>query len=563
MSDSNMEKCKTSDSDTDLQQTQFTQNTNNSNNSNKSNNSNNSKKKPTFEKRQSLSQIKNQSFEDFKNGFLKDIDLISVNYNCYLCGKNQTTYVFHERRYNLARTCHHNIDASFGAKCGIEEKAAEDNTNSNNNSNNNSNSNSNNSNSNSNCNKCTCNNNSSNSNSKKKKQSKKEIVREYTNWDMEYEYTSKFENKKYGSIYMMWNQMNLQCAKITGPAAKKTLDVLDKRKKVEKNIISFKKFYFEKVVKKVEKANEMVLAATTRRIDLLSKTIRYWLKIQRLFAYKDNPLWNQDRYGDCYGCGMNYFLATQYEKTYISPYARQVLHLVDDFIKGTTNFFVCGRCIMQCIGSGGHEYGILQTVSLGYSKDWKDVEYPDKSVFIMGHLNHVHFPLHIAWFDLLDNKWKYGKILELVSPQAYTIRVKIINDNNREAIIPFATMNECEYFLFQRPSSDHSPLYKPGNKDKEILFSPDNTVLNVTHPQITTRYCSKDRMYDNGRETMKFNWVVPLIHQGHRCESFFFQVMHFKDVFMYLRTQNLLSPPEYVFRPYDNANNSNSKNQFS
>ena len=77
---SNMEKIKTCDEDTELQQTQFTQNTNNS------------PQKPSCEKRQSLSQIKNQSFEEFKNGFLKDCELISVNYNCYLCGKHQTTY---------------------------------------------------------------------------------------------------------------------------------------------------------------------------------------------------------------------------------------------------------------------------------------------------------------------------------------------------------------------------------------------------------------------------------------------------------------------------------------
>lgn len=451
--------------------------------------------KPIMVKPQSPQKKKNQSFEIFKNGFLKSVKPIELSYQCYACGLKQTTLVFQKRRFHLARLCKHNIDLDIAQSCDGKEKDRADD----------------------------------------------EIIREYTNWDMEFEMTSPYEIDQYSLLWSKWMEWNVQAAKTGGPRFKWLKDQIEHRMKIENAIVAFKKVFIKDVLKKTNNVNTRMLEGTLRRCRAYLKMIDYWLKIHRLFNYKDNPLWNMDSTGNCYACGMDCYLATQYEKAYIAPYARQVLHLVDDYVK-SGNFFVCGKCIMECWGYASQKYRQLQITSLLYAADWNTIDHTEKTLFILGHLNHKHFPMHIGWYDMNDEVWKYGPITEVTKARQHVLQVSVHNyNNNKKIILPFGSMDECEYFIFQRPSSKRSPLYKLSNpKWDEMFYSQKNTVLNITHPQLLTRYAVKKQMYRPGRDTMRNDWALPIVHQGENCETWFLNVMHFKDIFLFLRNNDLL-----------------------
>ena len=442
-------------------------------------------------KEQQKQEARQKSYEEFKNGFLRNVKPVQIAYPCNLCGKPQNTWAFRKRRFKLIRTCHHNIDASYGEKCQPSKQEEKQNI----------------------------------------------IGRKYVNWDIEYEMTSDYEVSKYESMFHLWNEWDVRAYKTSSARFNWIKQQLTQRKKLEKAIIAFKIIWLRKFCK-IENVNEKMLQGGLRRITFYEKCIDYWLKIHRHCNYKDNPLADSDHFGKCYACGMNFFLATQYEKAYVTPYARQVMHLVEDFINGS-KFFVCGRCIIKCIGSAGDIYGELQRTSLMYDKEWKKLQQADKAIFMFGHLDHKQFPIHIAWYDIFEEMWQYGKILELVHHRHYVIKVQLIDDNNTIVQIPFGTMNTCQYFIFQRPSTSWSPLYQGRSDDH--FYQSQNTILNMTHPQLKTRYITKRNIYSENRETMRNDWVVPIVRKGEQSECVFMAVMHFKELFVYLRNNKLLS----------------------
>ncbi|MGB1097492.1 MAG: hypothetical protein ACPG2Y_02735, partial [Acholeplasmataceae bacterium] len=51
-----------------------------------------------------------QDKADKFNNFMNTVDDVQIDYECWKCGKQQSTWAFQERAYPIGRGCEHNID---------------------------------------------------------------------------------------------------------------------------------------------------------------------------------------------------------------------------------------------------------------------------------------------------------------------------------------------------------------------------------------------------------------------------------------------------------------------
>ena len=281
-----------------------------------------------------------------------------------------------------------------------------------------------------------------------------------------------------------------------------------------------------------------MLQGSIRRVDFYLKCVQYWMKLNRFGNFPAVIMSN--KWAVCHACGMKWYLPTQYERSYNGPFPRHVMHLVD-YYKQEGDFFVCGTCIIRTYDRGGSYYKKLQEISIMYRERWVTQSKVTQSFFEFGHLNNKLRPIFIGWFDLYYQRWYYGQVVGVADAHAYTINVHPVNatdENDQKQIICLSTRSKQEYFIYQRPSSQCSPLHSSTFHVK-LYEKPESIIIDTTNTNFN-KYMSFDEMYVNGRETFRLEFKLPVVYLGETQESLCYQLIHMKKMYDLLKTRNLL-----------------------
>ena len=459
-----------------------------------------------------------KEYKVFKDFMLQAKD-ITVEYQCFKCGKQQNTHVFNQRPYSVGRACEHNIDEDIADHCDADEK---------------------------NCNQIN------------------DPPRLYSNWEMEFEYSTPWEVSKNQFMYDVWRKWNVTCD-ITENQALCMKSRLQTRIKFEELVIKEKIRHFE-FNHGINNVNKFVLQGTLRRLRFYLKVIEYYEKVNK---YGDCEI-KCTEYGKCHACGMDNYLKTQYERSYVGDYARKVMNLVEYHTNkdDEENMFVCGPCVEYCYHRTLECYGHWQPKSLLYYREWSSLKKYQQILFALGHLNNITHPVYIAWYDMVEEEWVNGKVTKVVNPRSYTIlveRVKCVHPWDKIQTLCFASRTEEEYFLYQRPSTSMSPLAKFDPLIKKLLI-PFRMIIDTTCDDYANYYAPA-KMYGENGETINMFWEYPVLRAGKIEVLSFAQLMHTKLLYDSLQKNNFLKQYEFGKFNHDakrnNSNNSESKPQLS
>ena len=431
--------------------------------------------------------------------FMTNVDDVAVRYNCSKCGEERCTWVFNRRRYQLGRTCADNIDMDIADSCRPEEKNA-----------------------------CVV----------------SDPPRYYSNWDMEFEYATEWEHQNGQFFTGKWQQWNIT-ENMTDARSICVQSRLKTKIEFDKRLIELKKSYFKDQCG-IENVNMFILNATLRRLDFYLQCLNYYDLMNKYGGYQ---LQCTD-YGVCHGCGMKWYLPTQYERSYVDYYARKVMNLVNYHVNNNDedNVFICCACVHSAYRRIRDRYYDMQKYSLMYRSEWSGVKKKDHVLFGLAHLNHRKYPIHMAWYDMTEESWCHGKIEKVVDPSAYTVlvsRVGFDNAWNKRQVICFSTRTEEEYFLYQRPSTPRSPLYTQPAYEFVKLLPELQVIIDTTSPQFTD-YWRSDKMYENNIETIKLNWKFLGVNKGEFGELVFIQCMHMKKMYDMLKQYKCLKQVNIV-----------------
>lgn len=434
-------------------------------------------------------------YAQFKK-FMNQAEDKTVEYNCWKCGKPQSTFVFEERHYTLARGCEDNIDETIADNCGSDEKQ---------------------------CTLSGC------------------PPRKYSNWDMEFEYGTQWEKNNDEFIYYKWNDWGVS-ADMTDASSVCLKSRLKSRIEFEKIIIADKVVHFNLLhLGIIDKVNKYVLEGGLRRLQFYLKVVEYY---DRFNKYGDCNI-PSTPYGLCYGCGVKWYLKTQYERSYIGKQARHVMNLVDYHCNkdDEDNVFVCGFCIQQCHDRAEENYykNAKRTLMYADKKDWSSLSRKDQIVFALQRLDHEKYPIHCGWYDMVEEEWCIGEVQKVVNIDKCTILVKRLKCSHpwdKYQVLCFSTRSKQEWFLFQRPSCSGSPL--SDNKMSLKFMEESSFIIDTTNPQL----CDRDdcqKMYPNGQETIHFMWKFKICSKGYHHDAVFFECMHTKQMYDLLKEKKSLT----------------------
>ena len=239
------------------------------------------------------------------NAFMMTVKDVEFEYQCYKCGQTNVTHTFCLPDANLLRSCADNIDADAAKTCGELKDDAEE-------------------------------------------KNETTGLRQVANIDLEQDYCTFWEDKNYHFMYKTWNEWNVTdyMSDSKSLCAKSRLQA---RIQLEKHIIEKKKFHFG-FNHGIENVNEYILSGSLRRLNFYLQCVKYYDIVNK---YGDYELPCTD-WGTCHGCGMEYWMATQYERSYVNDYVRPVMNLCNYHVheEGEENMFVCGLCINHTLVRG-------------------------------------------------------------------------------------------------------------------------------------------------------------------------------------------------------------------
>ena len=349
---------------------------------------------------------------------------------------------------------------------------------------------------------------------------------------MEFEHTTEWEKNHLTFVFELWRNWNASAeSKIVN--LNWIMSRLKQRCILEESLIKVKQNYFD-FMHGIKTVNVFVLQATLRRLRFYQNCISYWWKLNRMGNFQPNNIAN--KWAKCHGCGMTYYLPTQYEKSYIRSCGREVMHLVD-YIACNTDFFVCAVCVYKTENRALTCFTKLQEISVMYKdKQWADMIKISQSFFALAHLNNNTYPVYIAWFDLVEEEWCFGKIEKVISSRAYTIEISSVNDkSNCNRIICLSTRSPQEYFIYQRPSSTCSPLHPCTFHGK--YYNEKETLIDTTNKRFN-EYFDVSKMYND--DAIKLDWKLCVVNNGDTQECLFVQVIHMKIMYKVLCSRGLL-----------------------
>ena len=435
---------------------------------------------------------------EFIRKYIASTQVCQIIYHCDICGERQANWVFRIRTPTFKRTCHHNINDEIARDCGKHESKS----------------------------------NESKSNESKSNESK--TMREYTTWDMQYEYSTHWEEDRIGgNVRRFINKMNIKPHKISSAELNHHKQQLRSRYTFEKNLIKIKTRILK--ARKVDEVNTWILEGGLRDITFSLSVIEYWEKLHKFGKYQQNP--TLKIFVDCYACGMKCYLPTQCEEAYITPYASMYTHLIESINKPKTDFFICGLCIHKCIAVAGEAYDRRQGKTVIHKCVWQNVKPSGKILFALGHLDAAKLPVYLAWYDIGGTKWKYGKLTGISDYNSCVLSVQM---GDEEIFISLLSMQNTQFFLFQRPSSTVSPLYQGNNIFGELLAESKFRINDTLPEDQLKKYFDHKLMYFPHKQTMCLEWKVPIIRNGGASEALFWNVMHSKRLYDYLMEQQHL-----------------------
>ena len=434
--------------------------------------------------------------DDF-NAFMCKVQDMEFEYQCYKCGQTNVTHTFTLPDANLLRSCAENIDADVAKSCGRSKDDSEE-------------------------------------------KNTKTGLQQVSNIDLEKDYCTFWEDQKNHFMYKTWNGWNVTDY-MSDCKALCTKNRLQARILLEKHIIESKKAHF-RFNHNIDNVNEYILSGSLRRLNFYLQCIKYYDIVNKYGNYQlPCTTW-----GICHACGMKYYMATQYERSYVNDYVRKVMNLCNYHVhaEAEENFFVCGVCINHTLVRGWTQYNEAQKKTILHKSDWSSLPKKDTIIFSLGNLDDKKYPLYFAWFDMMAESWCNGRILKVIDAKRYTLEVKVVNGMNqdqseRKRIVSFGSRSDEEYFIYQRPSCQESPLHRRKWIKKYMLEH--ETIIDTTPPQFPKDW-QKDKLYPNpDKNTISLHWQLYVVNRNTHQQVYFYHVMHMQSVYELLKHHKLLN----------------------
>ena len=433
---------------------------------------------------------------DTLNTFMLTVKDVEFEYECYKCGQRNVTHAFTLPDVNLLRSCAENIDLDIANECG-----------------------------------------KSNADFDEKHEARES--RPISNIDLERDYCTFWEEQNNHFMYQVWNDWNVTDY-ISDLKAVCLKSRLQARIQLEKHIIETKKMHFS-FNHNIEHVNEYVLSGSLRRLNFLLQIVKYYDLVNNYGNY-ELPCTD---WGTCHGCGMKYYMPTQYERSYINDEVRKVMNLCNYHVhdEDEENMFVCGVCINHTLVRGWSEYQKAQQRSILYKDDWSSLQKKDSIIFALGHVNDNKYPLYFGWFDMMQESWCNGRILRVIDAKQYTLEVEVENSMNgdelkKKRIVSFESRSDEEYFIYQRPSCQESPLHS--RKFVKKYMEESETIIDTTPPQFPKDW-KMEKLYTRPhKNTISLHWKFYVVNRNCHEKVNFYQVMHMKQVYDLLKHHKLL-----------------------
>ena len=430
------------------------------------------------------------------NTFMYKVQDVEFQYQCCKCGQTNVTYTFTLPDAHLLRSCAENIDVDVANSCDKSKKDSEE---------------------------------------------KHETItsRPACNIDFEKDYCTFWEDQNDHFIYKTWNSWNVNDY-MSHAKALCLKNRLQARIQLEKHIIEQKKLHFG-FNHNIDNVNEYILSGSLRRLNFLLQCVKYYDIVNNYGSYQ-LPCTD---WGTCHGCGMKYYMPTQYERSYVNDEVRKVMNLCNYHVheEDEENMFVCGVCINQTLVRYWSSYNEAQKTTVLYKDNWSSLLKKDTIIFALGHLDDKKYPLYFAWFDMIQESWCNGRILRVIDAKHYTLEVKVGNSMNEDQsdtkrIVSFESRADEEYFIYQRPSCTESPLHPRQFANKYMKES--ETILDTTPPQFDKDWTMAKLYPRPHKNTISLHWQLNVVNKNCYERVYFFQVMHMKQVYNLLKNHKLL-----------------------
>lgn len=400
--------------------------------------------------------------------------LVNVEFTCEICHKKQHTKVFRKRNRTLGRICSHNIEYNVSSDCQYDEKCES-----------------------------------------------LQFDTMYSDWDILFEYTQKFEFTKLIFLPDWWRRNNyhsmLECNKLL---------------KIHRQMSHYTEFMQQIINKKekwlteqgVQNVNEHMLEAPMRFLDFYKTCITYWAMLHKSSILQKDI---RKEYLKCHGCKQNYYIHTQYHSYYVVGLARELMHHLQ-WVAGD-QYFVCASCINRCMDDARALYNKLKQTSVLYKACWKDCSYLQKVLFALGHLDTSDKPIYISWFNMSDGEWIIGKVLSVNNVQFTLTGQNIINVSQRshKFTISIKNMSHNEYFIYQQQKCPFEKL------DAELAAVDIN-------PDYYDQFFTKKQLMSPNGLSLATNSRIPMIYNGKNIIAKFTQVQHMKCVYDFLSYHNFI-----------------------
>ena len=338
---------------------------------------------------------------------------------------------------------------------------------------------------------------------------------QYTDWHRLCEYTTNTEKNIIEWLPDWWNEKKFDCnsSKASLTNGIREIKKLDKQCK---GLQFCKKKYLVKCLG-IEKINESILEADLRFLYFYRQCLIYWLKLNKSVFWKDKIA---DYTLKCHGCGLNVYFPTQYSRRLTEPFAKnKMVHL--EWVDGDSmKWFVCEWCIGICHSRSREVYLQLQKHSIMYPDRWSGLEHWQQTIFAVGHLDGIKFPLHLGWYNIAQRSWYHGPITSIVDSSKGVIEISPIenidSDDKKSVRISLKNVDKHQYFLYQRPSTSLSPLFARAADiklyDREFLKN-DEYIIDTTSKNNKQKFNLKT-MIREGTDVFANSTVIRIVRKG-------------------------------------------------